>query len=75
MAAIDIRQMKNIAISPEGPNTFSFDLLSGGGVSIRKYMLKAESTDMAVKWVKNLQQRRRALLDDEDEGEGGSSER
>ena len=29
LAAIDIRQMSNIAISPEGPNTFSFDLSSG----------------------------------------------
>ena len=63
LAAIDIRQMSNIAISPEGPNTFSFDLSSG---SSRKYMLRADTADLALKWVKNLQQRRRALLDDDE---------
>jgi hypothetical protein len=36
-------------------------------------MLRADTSDLALKWVKNLQQRRRALLD-EDENEADDQE-
>ncbi|GMI16224.1 hypothetical protein TrLO_g12967 [Triparma laevis f. longispina] len=61
LAAIDIRQMTNISISGDGAgHIFCFDLADGS----RKYQLKAETPGVALAWVKNLQDRRRTLLED-----------
>mmetsp|Transcript_28224 Transcript_28224/g.53414 ORF Transcript_28224/g.53414 Transcript_28224/m.53414 type:complete len:528 (-) Transcript_28224:46-1629(-) len=61
LAAIDIRQMTNISISGDGNGCiFCFDLADGS----RKYQLKAETPGVALAWVKNLQDRRRTLLED-----------
>ena len=59
LAAIDIRQMSNIQISADSRCIFCFDLADGS----RRYQLRADTPSIAMAWVENLQDRRRALLE------------